>query len=115
GIAITFVTPREYRHLRLIEQTAKTVINKKRLPSADDVIKAREQNILKDVAGIIEAGSHTRYMQAVKTLSEHHSFADIAAAAFFVAYGEIKEQAAGEKAEDTTGKSKTCTGGVSQG
>lgn len=99
GIAITFVTPREYRHLRLIEQTAKTVIDKKRLPSADDVIKAREQNILKDIAGIIEAGSHTRYMQAVKSLSERHSFADIAAAAFFVAYGEIKEQAPGEQAE----------------
>ncbi len=99
GIAITFVTPREYRHLRLIEQTAKTVINKKRLPSADDVLKAREQNILKDVAGIIEAGSHTRYIQTVKSLSEHHSFADIAAAAFFVAYGEIKEQAPGEQAE----------------
>ncbi len=99
GIAITFVTPREYRHLRLIEQTAKTVIDKKRLPSADDVIKAREQNILKDVAGIIEAGNHTRYMQTVKSLSEHHSFADIAAAAFYVAYGEIKEQAPGEQTE----------------
>ncbi|MGD0281689.1 MAG: DEAD/DEAH box helicase [Dissulfurispiraceae bacterium] len=99
GIAITFVTPREYRHLRLIEQTAKTVIDKKRLPSADDVLKAREQNILKDVTGIIEAGNHARYMQMVKSLSEHHSFADIAAAAFFVAYGEIKEQAPGEQAE----------------
>ena len=97
GIAITFVTPREYRHLRLIEQTAKTVIDKKRLPSADDVLKAREQNILKDVAGIIEAGNHARYVPMVKSLSEHHSFADIAAAAFFVAYGEIKEQAAGEQ------------------
>lgn len=29
GIAITFVTPREYRHLKLIEKTAKTVINRK--------------------------------------------------------------------------------------
>lgn len=99
GIAITFVTPREYRHLKLIEQTAKTVIDKKKLPSAQDVIKAREKNILKDIVGIIEEGNHVRYMEAVKKLSEQHSFADIAAAAFFAAYGEIKEQAAGEQTE----------------
>ncbi|MBF0559493.1 MAG: DEAD/DEAH box helicase [Nitrospirae bacterium] len=98
GIAITFVTPREYRHLRLIEATAKTVIDKKRLPSAEDVLKAREQNIIKDIAGIIEAGNHTRYMKAVEKLSGSHSFADIAAAAFFAAYGEMKEQPAGEAA-----------------
>jgi len=99
GIAITFVTPREYRHLKLIEQTAKTVIDKKRLPSADDVLKAREQNIVKDIVGIIEAGKHTRYMQTVSKLSATHSFADIAAAAFFVAYGDIKEQPSGASAE----------------
>lgn len=99
GIAITFVTPREYRHLRLIEQTAKTVIDKKRLPSADDVLRAREQNIVKDIAGIIEAGKHMRYRQTVELLSSSHSFADIAAAAFFAAYGDIKEQPSGEAAE----------------
>ncbi len=98
GIAITFVTPREYRHLRLIEQTAKTVIDKKRLPTTEDVMKAREQNILKDILAIIEEGNHTRYLQAVTKLSQQHSPADIAAAAFFAAYGEIKEQApAGEQ------------------
>ncbi|MBF0506052.1 MAG: DEAD/DEAH box helicase [Nitrospirae bacterium] len=99
GIAITFVTPREYRHLKLIEQTARTVIDKKKLPSAQDVLKAREKNILKDIAGIIEEGKHVKYMEAVKKLSEQHSFADIASAAFFAAYGEIKEQAAGEQTE----------------
>ncbi|MBF0560256.1 MAG: DbpA RNA binding domain-containing protein, partial [Nitrospirae bacterium] len=99
GIAITFVTPREYRHLRLIEATAKTVIDKKRLPSAEDVLKAREQNIIKDIAGIIEAGKHMRYMKTVENLSGSHSFADIAAAAFFAAYGDIKEQPSGEAAE----------------
>ncbi len=32
GLAITFVTPREYRHLRHIEKKIRTVIGKKRLP-----------------------------------------------------------------------------------
>ncbi|MBI3591897.1 MAG: DEAD/DEAH box helicase, partial [Nitrospirae bacterium] len=92
GIAITFVTPREYRHLKLIEKTAMTVIDRKKLPSADDVMKARVKNIAKDISGIINENKHLGYTQTVKELSEQHSFGDIAAAAFFAAYGEAKEK-----------------------
>src|SRR4030066_2160700 len=42
GIAITFVTPREYRHLKMIEKTAMTTIDRKRLPTKEPVKKARE-------------------------------------------------------------------------
>lgn len=91
GIAITFVTPREYRHLRLIEKTAKTVIDRKRLPSHADVIKAKEKNIAKDIEGIIRENRHACYIPAIRELSEQFSFGDIAAAALYVAYGEVKE------------------------
>jgi len=92
GIAITLVTPREYNHLRLIEKTARTIIDRKKLPSQTDVIKAREKNIAKEIAGIISENKHADYVSAVKELSDHYEFSDIAAAALYTAYGEIKER-----------------------
>ncbi|BCB96133.1 RNA helicase [Dissulfurispira thermophila] len=99
GMAITFVTPREYRHLRLIEKTAKTVIDRKRLPSHADVIRAKEKNIAKDIEEIIRENKHTDYISAVRELSEQFSFGDIAAAALYAAYGEVKEMPVEESYE----------------
>ncbi len=91
GIAITLVTPREYRSLRLIEKTAKTVIDKKKLPSQQEVAKAKLRSLEKDISEIIAENSHSVYMDVVKNLSETYSFAEIAAASLFAAYGDIKE------------------------
>lgn len=91
GIAITFVTPREYRHLRLIEKTAKTIIDRKRLPSAAEVIKAKEKSIIKDIEKIIRENKNLSYASMVRALSEQYSLVDIAEAALYAAYGEVKE------------------------
>jgi ATP-dependent RNA helicase DeaD len=91
GIAITLVNPREYNHLRLIERTAKTTIDRKKLPSSLEVTKAKEKNITKNISEIISLNKHTAYADMIKNLSEHFSFADIAAAAFHMAFGEPKE------------------------
>ncbi len=90
GIAITFVTPREYRHLRLIEKTARAVINRKRLPSTEDIIKARQKKMNKEIEGIIKDNKHTDYVSAVSELSKQYSLEDIAAAALYAAYGVTK-------------------------
>lgn len=103
GMAITFVTPREYRHLRLIEKTAKTVIDKKKLPSSADVIRAKEKNILKELGEIIKDDKHSAYISSIKKFTEHYSSADIAAAALYVAYGEVKEIATKEAYEKAEG------------
>ncbi len=103
GIAITFVTPREYRHLRLIEKTAMTKIDKKRLPSQEDVVKAREKNIFRDISQIIEEGSHSGYLRAVQELSDTHQPADIAAAALFAAFGELQERPVAEPQYENRG------------
>lgn len=94
GIAITLITPREYRYLRLIERTARTVIGRKKLPSSADVVRAREKNIVRDISEIINKNRHAGYLQAVKELSDNYGFGDIAAAALCAAYGEIKEKPA---------------------
>jgi len=88
GIAITLITPREYKHLRLIERTARTVIDRKKLPSREDVLKAKEENIAKEISEIIKEKRHGAYLQTVKQLSESYAFGDIAAAALFAAFGE---------------------------
>jgi ATP-dependent RNA helicase DeaD len=99
GMAITFVTPREYRHLKLIEKTAKTIIDRKKLPSPADVIKAREKNIVNEISEIINKSKHAGYISAVRDLSEKHSFGDIAAAALYAAYGEMREAPVEEEYE----------------
>lgn len=106
GIAITFVTPREYKHLRLIEKIAKTVIDKKRLPSVADVVKAKEKNIAKEIEEIIKDKKHINYISAVKELSEQYSFDDIAAAALYAAYGAVKETPLYEKGEVENGMTR---------
>ena len=92
GIAITIITPREYRHLRLIERTARTIIDRKRLPSPADVVRAREKNIVRDISEIIRGNQHAGYLQTVEELSNNYGFGDIAAAALYAAYGEKKEK-----------------------
>jgi ATP-dependent RNA helicase DeaD len=101
GIAITLVTPREYKHLRLIEKTARTSIGRKKLPSQTDVIEARKKNILREISGIIKENKHAEYLPTVKELSGHYEFSDIAAAAIYSTYGEIKGRPVEEHAEDT--------------
>jgi ATP-dependent RNA helicase DeaD len=103
GIAITLVSPREYRHLKLIERTAKTTIDKKNLPSSREVLKAKEKSIAKEIAAVISGQRHEGYLKAIETLSGEHSIADIAAAAFCLAFGEHKVAPVDESARERTG------------
>jgi ATP-dependent RNA helicase DeaD len=100
GIAITLVTPREYKHLRLIEKTARTIIDRKKLPSPLDVARAREKNIVRDISEIIRENRHTVYLQTVKELSDGYGFGDIAAAALCAAYGEIRAKSVEENTKN---------------
>jgi ATP-dependent RNA helicase DeaD len=101
GMAITLVNPREYKHLRLIEKSARTIIDRKKLPSPTDVMKAKTKNIVRDISEIIKGNRHADYIPAVKELSDNYGFGDIAAAALYAAYGEIKEKHVEEHYEKT--------------
>lgn len=81
GIAITLVTPREYRQLRLIEKFAKTTINKAKLPTRDEVIKARERELVDAIEGTISEGGHSRFLSLIESLSGKYAPQDVAAAA----------------------------------
>jgi ATP-dependent RNA helicase DeaD len=90
GIAITFVTPREYRHLRLIERAAKTVIQKAKLPTRDQVKRARENSIALALEETIRGGEHLAYYPLAGRLLGAHSTEDIVAAALFMLFGKTE-------------------------
>jgi ATP-dependent RNA helicase DeaD len=90
GIAITFVTPREYRHLRLIEKAAKTVIQKAKLPTREQVKKAREDVIALALEETIKGGAHLGYYPLVDSLLAAHSPQDIVAAALIMLFGKTQ-------------------------
>ncbi|MEW6068578.1 MAG: DEAD/DEAH box helicase [Nitrospirota bacterium] len=89
GIALTFVTPREYRHLRVIEQSARTKIKRAKLPSREDVRQARVEEIIADIRNEIAEGRHSKYLRFVEDMSSGYSCQDIAAAAFSIILGDI--------------------------
>lgn len=88
GIAITLVTPREYRQLRLIEKFAKTTISKAKLPTKDDVKRARERELVADLEAIIGEDGHKVFYSLVEELSSRYSPHDVAAAALSLVSGD---------------------------
>ena len=90
GIAITLVTPGQHRRLRLIEQSAKTLIKKEKLPGKAEVRKARENYLSVGIEAVIGGGKHVALYPLAEKLFEKHSPRDIAAAAMFMVMGEAE-------------------------
>jgi ATP-dependent RNA helicase DeaD len=100
GIAITFVTPREYRQLRLIERIAKTRIEKAKLPTREQVRKARENEIASELEETIHGGKHIAYQHLVDRLVEKFSPDHVAAAALSMLFGETEVEEIREASGD---------------
>lgn len=92
GMAITLVSPREYRGLKLIEKTAQTVIGKKKLPSSEEVAQAKERKVERELAEIITEDKHQGYLRMVREMAGAGNLEDIAAAALFAAYGSMQDK-----------------------
>lgn len=70
GTAFTFVSPREFRHLKLIERVTKSRIPRRRVPTATDVAERVLEMIREKVGSLVEsgAGQEARYMDLASTL-----------------------------------------------
>jgi ATP-dependent RNA helicase DeaD len=90
GMAVTFVTPREYHQLQLIEKTARTKLSQRSIPTAAEVVAARLREISGDVATALGKGIHQPYLAIVRELAANLPPEEIAAAALAVAFGEMK-------------------------
>lgn len=80
GIAITFITPSEYRKLQFIQRGAKTDIRKAKLPGVKDVIKTKKRRIKADLEGIVKSLPRSEYREMSRELLEHNEPEDILAA-----------------------------------
>ncbi len=81
GTALTFITPREFRQLKLIEKITKTRIVRKSLPTAVNVLERQRDVIISRMFTILEQDKFHSYKPIVEELLEEYSAEDIAAAA----------------------------------
>lgn len=109
GIALTFVTPREYRHLKLIEKSAKTKISKAKLPTKDEVKKAREGEMIAGLEHEITEKKHAKYLPLAEKLFARYSPEDVAAAALSIIFGDME---VGDIKESGTAQPSSGTGFV---
>ena len=70
GIAITFITPSEYRRLQFISKQAKTDIRKARLPKVSDVIQMKKERIQAELKAIVSTEPELEYLGMAQELLE---------------------------------------------
>lgn len=81
GVAMTFITPREFRQLKLIERIVNTKIQRRQLPTAANVIERQREQIISKMQTVLELNNYRDYMSIAETLLDDYSAEDIAAAA----------------------------------
>ena len=109
GVAMTFITPREFRQLKLIERTVKTKIQRRQLPTAANVIERQRDQIITKMQTVLELNAYHDYMPIAESLLDDYSAEEVAAAA-------LKLMQEGNKAleapqEDVLAKDLQNTGG----
>lgn len=77
GLAVTFVTPREFRKLAFIKRIAKSDIVKVRIPSIDELMTQKRKMLQTDLYDNIKKAENglyddSLYSMAKKLCSEHH-------------------------------------------
>ncbi|MFO1444781.1 DEAD/DEAH box helicase [Bacillus sp. Bva_UNVM-123] len=81
GLAVTFVSPREIDHLKIIENVTKSKITKKPVPTFNDVLIGNQQATITRLMGIIEKNEHNDYKRAAESLLEDTDSVTLLAAA----------------------------------
>ncbi|HKW20542.1 MAG TPA: DEAD/DEAH box helicase [Ktedonobacterales bacterium] len=97
GEAITLVTPRERRQLRLIEQGIHRNLERLRLPTPADVAARRRMAFREEILSILDGGQLDPYLALVEDLVGSRQPADLAAAAFKMAAQAIQARRPGER------------------
>ena len=80
GIAITFISPEEYRKLMFIQRIAKTTIRKEKIPGASEIIKIKKDRIGTEITKIIENRTHAEYLKTAEAILKGNDPKEILAA-----------------------------------
>jgi len=100
GVAITLVSPREKRRLREVEALTKQPIKKLELPSAAEIHRHREAEVVEKVKIWLGRGRFKRELEMVQELVEAgHDPLNVAAAALKIARADEKQRPIAEVEE----------------
>ena len=80
GIAYSLVSPKEYSMLKQIRNVTKGSIEKKDIPTVNDILNVKSQNILKDVTDTINESDYSKFIPVAKDLVEQFDSVDVIAA-----------------------------------
>ncbi len=100
GVAISFVIPREYRQLRLIEKMINTRIKRGKLPTVADVFERQREVIIERLISTMQRGKLGNYRAIVEDLAGDYEMPEIAAASLKLAFDLEGSEDTGE-AEET--------------
>lgn len=107
GIAMTFITPREFRQLKLIERTVKTKIMRGQLPSDANVLERQREQIIIKVQSVLEQNNYADYISIVERLEDDYDSENIAAAALKLMQEGVKALDQPEEIIDTSDLANT--------
>ena len=105
GVAMTFIEPKEYRQLRLIEKLARTKIVRRDLPSSADILE-RQQDLVKErLRKTLENNHYADYHTIVSDVAAEgdYDLVDVAAAALKLSVEGFKEKEESGRFADTGG------------
>ncbi|MHB9094762.1 MAG: DEAD/DEAH box helicase [Eubacteriales bacterium] len=86
GMAISFIIPREYRQLRLIEKMLNSRIKRCPLPTFEDVFERQREVIIERLAATIQSGKLGNYRSIIEEMANDYDTVELAAAALKVAF-----------------------------
>ncbi|WP_253288897.1 DEAD/DEAH box helicase [Amphibacillus sp. MSJ-3] len=81
GVAISFITPREIPHLKLIEKVTKSKVKRIKLPSSDEARRGQQQIAVDKLIRTIDTQNLEEYRETASTLLDEHDSVTIVAAA----------------------------------
>ncbi|WP_044642784.1 DEAD/DEAH box helicase [Risungbinella massiliensis] len=89
GVALTLVTPRELKQLRLIEKETGARLQPRELPSLEEIAAKQQKSWMTQIEGVIQSDADLKLFEDMITqLKEQFSENKIAAAALYVAFSE---------------------------
>lgn len=86
GVAITFITPREYSKMSYIKKVNKVDIKKGQIPDIKGVIEKKKDKLNENIQGVITKESHKNYLEIADHLVENTDARDVVAALLKIHY-----------------------------
>lgn len=91
GLAITLVTPWEFKQLKLIERVIKKRIRRKEVPTVAEIAEKQRNSIKEQLGQIINGGKLGSYREILEDLMEDYDLLDLAAAALKLSFEDTAE------------------------